>query len=675
MMKFSDFGFKENPFAITPDPRYLFLSRGHEESLAHLIYGTGPNGGFVLLTGEVGTGKTMLVRSLLAQQLGDVEIALVLNPRLSRREFIATICDELGVKYPGPPYSLKKLIDALTLQLLKTHSEGRHTVLVVDEAQNLSPRVLETVRLLTNLETTRHKLLRIILVGQPELLQMLSTKEMRQVDQRITARYHLMPLQRQETARYITHRLAVAGIREDLFTPAAIRLIYRLTEGVPRLINTLCERSLLAIFSRGGQRAGTALVWQAWQDVRGRKQRSPVWRWSVAVVLLAAIGGGVYLQWPALLQPSGDAGTVAVLETGAKEKTVVSSGNAGVETVPKKAAKEKKVASSGDAQAMPTPETGVKEKTVASSGGAQAVTAPETGAKEKTAASSGDVKAVAGPKAGATEKVASISRQTPEPVANEADPPARLTPTESVVAKASPSVVEKTNKAAAGSAVDSSSQAVAKELEERFDLEGLFLRPQSQDLVYQPLFALWGQSLQTDSPLPACEQASELGLRCLRARGDWPQIEDLNRPLLLRLVQGEQSRMLLLKLKDGGLLVVNDGNGEALIETQKLMPYWNGEFVMLWRPPVGVALIGIGTSGEVVTWLRRQLQQFDQQPFVNVAGQDRFDSSLKRRLQAFQRHHGLVDDGVAGQQTLIHLINMSPQPDTPTLMAQTGTEG
>ncbi|MEW8586257.1 MAG: AAA family ATPase, partial [Candidatus Thiodiazotropha sp.] len=127
-MKFSDFGFEENPFAITPDPRYLYLSRGHEESLAHLIYGTGPNGGFVLLTGEVGTGKTLLLRSLLAQQLENVEIALILNPRLSRREFIATICDELGIEYQGPPYSLKLLTDILTRRLLKTHAEGKHTV-------------------------------------------------------------------------------------------------------------------------------------------------------------------------------------------------------------------------------------------------------------------------------------------------------------------------------------------------------------------------------------------------------------------------------------------------------------------------------------------------------------------------------------------------------------------
>jgi general secretion pathway protein A len=189
------------------------------------------------------------------------------------------------------------MIDILSKHLLKTHAEGRHTVLVVDEAQNLSPRVLEQIRLLTNLETTRYKLLRIILVGQPELLTMLSRKELRQVDQRITARYHLSPLERQETARYITHRLAVAGIREDLFTPLAIRAIHRHSRGVPRLINSLCERTLLAIFSRGRERANLWLVRQAAREVRGKRLFSPLWGWSALAAGLVVMGVAGYLFW------------------------------------------------------------------------------------------------------------------------------------------------------------------------------------------------------------------------------------------------------------------------------------------------------------------------------------------------------------------------------------------
>jgi general secretion pathway protein A len=578
MMKFSDFGFKENPFAITPDPRYLYLSRGHEESLAHLIYGTGPNGGFVLLTGEVGTGKTMLVRSLLAQQLSEVDIALVLNPRLSRREFIATICDELGVHYEGPPYSLKTLIDQLTRHLLKTHSEGRHTVLVVDEAQNLSPRVLETVRLLTNLETTRHKLLRIILVGQPELLQMLSSKALRQVDQRITARYHLSPLERQETASYITHRLAVAGIREDLFTSSATWLIHRISDGVPRKINTICERTLLAIFSRGGQRAGMLLVWKAAREVRGKRHQSPVWRWVLLALLLVVLGGGGYLRWPES-EP----------EVSKKE---VTKGDRPVEA----GIKPDRLQAPAESSSKPYKEIALIER---------------------------------------------VPEATPAPDANGSD-------------KGEAPVEEATTEV------------------RRLDPSQLFSQNQTSDRLYQPLFALWGESYQQESTLTPCMQAPMKGLRCLKDRGDWQRVESLNRPLLLRLVKEKQYRLLLVKLKQEHLLVVDDGEGEALLETDQIEPYWKGEYIMLWRPHSGVALIGEGTTGEMVTWLRQRLQQFDHQPLPQSGGSDRFDDSLKSRLQAFQRTKGLTDDGMAGEQTLIYLNNLSPAPGTPTLTAATG---
>ena len=191
----SYFGLREHPFAITPDPNYLYLSPHHQEALAHLVYGVRENGGFVQLTGEVGTGKTTLIRSLLAQQPEQADIALCLNPKLTALELVTTVCDELGVNY-SIATSLKPLIDALNRHLLASHGKGRHTVLIIDEAQNLSVEVLEQVRLLTNLETHHHKLLRVILVGQPELKVLLARPELRQLAQRITARYHLPPLNR-----------------------------------------------------------------------------------------------------------------------------------------------------------------------------------------------------------------------------------------------------------------------------------------------------------------------------------------------------------------------------------------------------------------------------------------------------------------------------------------------
>src|SRR5689334_8058805 len=197
------FGLREMPFSITPDPAYLYLSPRHQEALGHLLYGTGQYGGFVQLTGEVGTGKTTVVRTLLEQKLEGVDVAMIHNPRQSELEFVQSICDELRVEYDRSNLSLKTLVDGLNAHLLRNHAAGRRTVLIIDEAQNLSPDVLEQVRLLTNLETAKQKLLRIMLVGQPELGELLARPDLRQLASRITARYHLTPLEEDETSEYI----------------------------------------------------------------------------------------------------------------------------------------------------------------------------------------------------------------------------------------------------------------------------------------------------------------------------------------------------------------------------------------------------------------------------------------------------------------------------------------
>ena len=219
-MYLSHFGLREPPFSITPDPRFLYMSARHREALAHLVYGVGEHGGFVQLTGEVGTGKTSVCRCLLEQLPAHVDLALVLNPRLSPVELLATVCDELRIPYPAGTTSAKELVDRLHRHLLEAHTGGRRTVLIVDEAQNLSPEVLEEVRLLTNLETAREKLLQVILIGQPELAAILDQPKLRQLAQRVTARYHLEPLSRAETRAYVRHRLAVAGRGRAVFTAA-----------------------------------------------------------------------------------------------------------------------------------------------------------------------------------------------------------------------------------------------------------------------------------------------------------------------------------------------------------------------------------------------------------------------------------------------------------------------
>ncbi len=286
------FGLDSKPFSITPDPRFLFLSDRHREALAHLLYGIGESGGFVQLTGEVGTGKTTLCRALLEQLPETVDVALILNPKLNGLELVAAVCDELHVAYPRDTHSLKVLVDHLNHHLLRSHAAGRRTILIIDEAQNLSIEVLEQIRLLTNLETTQAKLLQIILIGQPEFQDMLARPELRQLAQRITARYHLGELDKDETRAYITHRLRVSGGHADLFSSAAINEVQRLSGGIPRLVNVICDRALLGAYVEEKRRVDRGILRRAAAEVRPDVQAArprPAYWPGLAVVLLVAL--------------------------------------------------------------------------------------------------------------------------------------------------------------------------------------------------------------------------------------------------------------------------------------------------------------------------------------------------------------------------------------------------
>jgi general secretion pathway protein A len=297
-MYLSFFGLAEKPFAITPDPRYLYLSARHADALAHLIYGINEAGGFIQLTGEVGTGKTTTIRSLLARAPKNAEIALILNPSLSPAEFLRSLCEELGlgVNDAGDD-NTKDLVDVLNRYLLRMYAAGRRVVLIVDEAQNLSPEVLEQIRLLTNLETETQKLLQIILIGQPELRALLAREDLRQLAQRITGRYHLDPLSREETAAYVRHRLRVAGATAELFSATALREIYRVSGGIPRVINVICDRALLGAYTQDLHQANAALVRRAGAEVFGRTL-SPVWMpWAIAGAATLILAGSALALW------------------------------------------------------------------------------------------------------------------------------------------------------------------------------------------------------------------------------------------------------------------------------------------------------------------------------------------------------------------------------------------
>jgi len=263
------FGLSEVPFSIAPDPAYLFMSERHREALAHLSYGLGDNGGFVLLTGEVGTGKTTISRSVMEKLPENTQSAFILNPTLSCEELLATICDSLKIRYKKTGATLKYLTDKIQTKLLKNHEDNINTLLIIDEAQHLKPEVLEQLRLLTNLETNTKKLLQVILIGQPELQQLLQRRDLRQLAQRITARYHLLPLTKEELALYIQHRLSVAHCTRALFNSAAITTIHRVSKGIPRVVNLLCDRALIIAYGKNDTVVNKKIVLQAAVEALG----------------------------------------------------------------------------------------------------------------------------------------------------------------------------------------------------------------------------------------------------------------------------------------------------------------------------------------------------------------------------------------------------------------------
>ena len=304
------FGLNQEPFSIAPDPRYLFMSKRHREALAHLLYGLGGGGGFVLLSGEIGAGKTTVCRCFLEQIPPTCNVAYIFNPKLTVEELLQAVCDEFGIARDAAradSATVATRVDALNAFLLAAHAAGRNNVLIIDEAQMLSADVLEQLRLLTNLETNERKLLQIILIGQPELRALLARPELEQLAQRVIARFHLSALSEPETAQYIRHRLAVAGLTHSLpFDRAALRQIHRLTRGVPRRINLLCDRALLGAYANGQARVDAEVVEKAAREVFGgsdeARSRQPMRRGPAAFALgLALLAGaalyGFAAQW------------------------------------------------------------------------------------------------------------------------------------------------------------------------------------------------------------------------------------------------------------------------------------------------------------------------------------------------------------------------------------------
>jgi general secretion pathway protein A len=306
------FKLKQSPFSIAPDPRYLYMSERHREALAHLLYGVGSGGGFVLLTGEIGAGKTTVCRCFMEQIPENCQLGYIFNPKLTVEELLLSICDEFRITLPpqgAGAVSVKGYVDAINRHLLESHAQGRNNVLIIDEAQNLSAEVLEQLRLLTNLETSERKLLQIILIGQPELRTMLARPELEQLAQRVIARYHLGSLSVDETASYIAHRLAVAGASGMApFPRGLMQQLHQLTKGVPRRINLLCDRALLGAYVENAQQVTRTILRKAADEVfaaePGAEKVKKLWPYIAAGVLAGAALTGA-AAWHLMPHPAG----------------------------------------------------------------------------------------------------------------------------------------------------------------------------------------------------------------------------------------------------------------------------------------------------------------------------------------------------------------------------------
>jgi general secretion pathway protein A len=601
------FGLKEAPFSIAPDPRYLFMSDQHREALAHLLYGVGNDGGFVLLTGEVGTGKTTVCRCLLEQLPENCDVAFIFNPKLTVKELLSTICDELRIKYPGGARSIKVFIDLINGYLLEAHAGGRKAVLIIDEAQRLSHEVLEQIRLLTNLETNERKLLQVILLGQPELQEMLSQPKLRQLSQRIIARYHLGPLTRKEVTDYVSHRLSIAGSSERLFPESTLREVFRLSGGIPRVINVLCDRALLGTYAQGRRSVNKNTVARAAREVFGerrREQRMTNTAYGLIFCGVVVIGAALFLavgrhdrnseQQPVV------ADTTASVERGAQALT---ESRKPIPDEAKGRAGERQIGETSDPDKIPWPlieQASMIASLSTSTSGGLAVPREDSGNQDQ---------------------------ENPPGEALEQAPPG---------------------------------------LFQKFTGE---TRRRSAIMANHALLKLWGVSYQPDSAENACQQAAAKGLRCLDGRGDLNELRKLNLPAVLKLVdpQGQPFHVTLQTLRWETATVALDAE-TATVGIDELASLWKGEYTLLWRPPPqSEGNIREGDQGPAVKWLESRLHRV-QGSAVPPRKDPVFDALLLERVKKYQLAKGLKPDGVVGPKTLIQLSIDASSNKMPLLM-------
>ena len=610
----SFFGFRDSPFRLTPDPDYLFLSTNHQEALGHLLFGIKEGGGVVVITGEIGAGKTTLLRTLVRNLDAQTTIAYIFNPVLSSLELLQTINADLGL--PSSSTSKKELTDELNRFLLAQQTAGRRTVVIVDEAQDLEPSVLEQLRLLSNLETERAKLLQIVLVGQPELAQTLARADLAQLDQRVTLRWHLKPLPVDDTGAYIRHRLQVAsgGRAPVAFTPGAIRLVYQFSRGVPRLINVLCHRTLLVAYTQEERKIDSHVVRQAMKELRRHGQEARQFLWgrstslkaALAVVLLVTIGlVGMFTAGRGWFSRETELPTqIATSREGGKEKVATTE----------------------------VAEAGATEVTSTSPPAPVPVLPPPAPPQDARPPAEANLPVAAHPKL---------------PVTEEASPPSPLPG-----ADTDPVSVEQFLRDLRELSMVDSAIRATDGLLRAWKVEGLREKEWHRGTLDLTAIA---RARQLEY-LPLTGSANLLSLL------DLPMIMELvvpglesNRFVLLLGLSGERCRVFLDRERELPVRVLNDN--------------WFGKGYVFWKDFEAIgAPLTVGSVGQNVRRLHTMLTKAQGAKDLLLAGRETvFSRQTEAAVARFQRAKRLTPDGVAGPLTMILLYNSLTNYTHPSL--------
>jgi len=621
VMYCSFYGITEKPFSITPDPKFLYLGKTHKEAFAHLLYGIRERGGFIVVTGEIGAGKTTLCRGLLSHLDEDTLVAFIFNPTLSALELLKSINEDFGI--PSKGTTKKELIDELNRFLLDKRKEGKNTVLIIDESQSLDGEVLEQVRLLSNLETETEKLLQIILIGQPEFRHILEQPRLLQLNQRVTVRYHLKALSREETAEYIYHRLSVIdGTDKIFFTPEALKKIWRSTRGVPRLINVLCDRALLAGYGKKKKHIDGQIIDQARKEVTGRSA------WAGYSNFFRTVRNG--------LVPVSLMGIFLVLLViGLRE--YLGEGRRAEGDKPSR----EHVATSDEA---PVPSL------------TDPVSSPPSGPSSDDLA----------PASSHTDDAGALARASSNPhaIASSLEP-------------SPPGLGEETS--LQGASLDNAVEvaSAAGEMEERV-LRAFYSKTllETREEAFLAVVRKWGsgfsseeeKELYTAAP-DLYKAAKALGFQCLRFRGNINRVRALDLPVLLEMRLGETmtKRYVALLAFEGdyGKIAPPLPDGTALVPLDVLEPLWFGTAYALWRDAWGGRrYLTTGMKGGIVEDLQSSLKDLG---YYRQKPSGVFDTKTAEAVGAFQRDHFLDEDGILGPQTRIVLYQALKRFEMPTL--------